>query len=77
MNEKLDKKTIFDSVLQPPLQNGRFLKLWSLGNLAKHRLKPIFDNNKPRDKRSVHLINPARNLMKTTQKQLEDKPIIV
>ena len=54
MNEKLDKKTIFDSVLQPPLQNGRFLKLWSLGNLAKQRLKQIFDNNKPRDKRSVH-----------------------
>ena len=26
MNEKLDKKTVFDSVLQPPLQNGRFLK---------------------------------------------------
>ena len=54
MNEKLDKKTIFDSVLQPPLQNGRFLKLWSLGNLAKHRLEPIFDNNKLRDKCSVH-----------------------
>ena len=54
MNEKLDKKTIFDSVLQPPLQNGRFLKLWSLGNLAEHRLEPIFDDSKPRDKRSVH-----------------------
>ena len=49
MNEKLDKKPIFDSVLQPPLQNGRFLKLWSLGNLAKHRLEPILDNNKLRD----------------------------
>ena len=45
---------IFDSVLQPPLQNGRFLKLWSLGNLAKHRLEPIFNDSKPRDKRSVH-----------------------
>ena len=54
MNEKLDKKTIFDSVLQPPLQNGRFLKLWSLGNLAKHRLEPIFDDSKPHDKHSVH-----------------------
>ena len=45
---------IFDSVLQPPLQNGRFLKLWSLGNLAEHRLELIFDNSKPHDKRSVH-----------------------
>ena len=54
MNEKLDKKTIFNSVLQPLLQNGRFLKLLSLGNLAKHRMEPIFDNNKPCDKRSVH-----------------------
>ena len=57
MNEKLDifiKKMIFDSVLQPPLQNDRFLKLWSLGNLAKHRLEPIFNNNKPHDKCSVH-----------------------
>ena len=27
MNEKLDKKMIFDSVLQPPLQNGCFLTL--------------------------------------------------
>ena len=54
MNEKLDKKTIFDSVLQPPLQNGHFLKLWSLGNLAEHRLEPIFNDSKPRDKRSVH-----------------------
>ena len=54
MNEKLDKKTIFDSVLQPPLQNGRFLKLWSLGNLAEHRLEPIFNDSKPHDKRSVH-----------------------
>ena len=54
MNEKLDKKPIFDSVLQPPLQNGCFLKLWSSGNLAKHRLEPIFDDSKPLDKRSVH-----------------------
>ena len=54
MDEKLDKKTILDSGLQPPLQNGRFLKLWSLGNLAEHRLEPIFDNSKPRYKRSVH-----------------------
>ena len=54
MNEKLDKKPIFDSVLQLPLQNGRFLKLWSSGNLAEHRLEPIFDDGKPRDKRSVH-----------------------
>ena len=54
MNEKLDKKMIFDSMLQPSLQNGRFLKLWSLGNLAEHRLEPIFDNSKPHDKRSVH-----------------------
>ena len=54
MNEKLDKKTIFNSVLQPPLQNGRFLKLWSLGNLAEHRLEPIFNDSKPCDKRSVH-----------------------
>ena len=54
MNEKLDKKTIFNSMLQPPLQNGRFLKLLSLGNLAEHRLEPIFDNSKPRDKPSVH-----------------------
>ena len=54
MNEKLDKKTIFNSMLQPPLQNGRFLKLWSLGNLAEHRLEPIFDDSKPHDKRSVH-----------------------
>ena len=54
MNEKLDKKTIFDSVLQPPLQNGRFLKLWSLGNLAERRLEPIFDDSKLRDKHSVH-----------------------
>ena len=45
---------IFDSVLQPPLQNGHFLKLWSLGNLAEHRLEPIFNDSKPRDKRSVH-----------------------
>ena len=45
---------IFDSVLQPPLQNGCFLKLWSLGNLAEHRLEPIFDDGKPHDKRSVH-----------------------
>ena len=52
--KKLDKKTIFYSTLQPPLQNGRFLKLWSLGNLAKHRLEPIFDNKNPRDKRSVY-----------------------
>ena len=54
MNEKLDKKTIFNSMLQPPLQNGCFLKLWSLGNLAEHRLEPIFDDSKPRDKHSVH-----------------------
>ena len=54
MNEKLDKKTIFNSMLQPPLQNGPFLKLWSLGNLAEHRLEPIFDDSKPRDKHSVH-----------------------
>ena len=54
MNEKLDKKTIFDSALQPPLQNGHFQKLWSLGNLAEHRLEPIFDDSKPRDKHSVH-----------------------
>ena len=54
MIEKLDKKLIFNSVLQPPLQNGHFLKLWSSGNLAKHRLEPIFNNSKPRDKRSVH-----------------------
>ena len=45
---------IFDSVLQPPLQNGRFLKFWSLGNLAEHRLELIFNNSKPHDKRSVH-----------------------
>ena len=37
-----------------PLQNGRFLKLWSSDNLAEHRLEPIFDDSKPRDKRSVH-----------------------
>ena len=54
MNEKLDKKTIFNSMLQPPLQNGHFLKLWSLGNLAEHRLEPMFNDSKPRDKRSVH-----------------------
>ena len=54
MNEKQDKKKIFNSVLQPPLQNGHFLKLWSLGNLAEHRLEPIFNDSKPRDKRSVH-----------------------
>ena len=54
MNEKLDKKTIFNSMLQPPLQNGHFLKLWSLGNLAEPRLEPIFDDSKPRDKCSVH-----------------------
>ena len=35
---------IFNSVLQPPLQNGPFLKLWNLGNLAEHRLEPIFDD---------------------------------
>ena len=34
--------------------NGRFLELWSSGNLAEHRLEPIFDDGKPRDKRSVH-----------------------
>ena len=44
---------IFDSVLQRPLQNGRFLKLLNLGNLAELRMEPIFDNSKPRDKRSV------------------------
>ena len=54
MNEKLDKKPIFDSVLQLPLQNGRFLKLWSSGSLAEHRLEPIFGDCKARDKRSVH-----------------------
>ena len=54
MNEKLDKKTIFNSMLQPPLQNGHFLKLWSLGNLAEHRLEPIFNNSNPRDKHSFH-----------------------
>ena len=41
-------------MLQPALQNGRFLKLWSLGNLAEHKMEPIFDKSKPRDKRSVH-----------------------
>ena len=54
MNKKLDKNTIFDSMLQPPLQNGRFLKLWSLRNLAECRLEPIIDDSKPRDKCSVH-----------------------
>ena len=54
MNEKLDKKTIYDSMFQPSLQTGRFLKLWSSRNLAERRLEPIFDDSKPRDKRSVH-----------------------
>ena len=54
MNEKLDKKTIFNSMLQPPLQNGHFQKLWSLGNLAEHRLEAIFNDSKPCDKCSVH-----------------------
>ena len=60
MNEKLDKKMILDSVLQPPLQNGHLLKLWSLDNLAEHRLEPIFDDSKPRDKRSVHRDKSSR-----------------
>ena len=51
---------IFDSVLQPPLENGHFLKLLSLGNLAEHRLEPIFDNSNPRDKRSVHCDKSSR-----------------
>ena len=54
MNEKLDNKPIFDSVLQLPLQNGHFLKLWSSSNLAEYRLEPIFNDSKPHDKRSVH-----------------------
>ena len=54
MNEKLDKKMIFDNVLQPPLPNGHFLKLWRLRNLTERTLEPIFDVSKPRDKHSVH-----------------------
>ena len=28
--------------------------IWSLRNLAERRLEPIFDDSKPRDKRSDH-----------------------
>ena len=35
-------------------QYGRFTKLGSVGNLAKHRLWPILKDSKPHDKHSVH-----------------------
>ena len=53
MNQKLDKKTDLRKRVTATI-NGRFLELWSSGNLAEHRLEPIFDDGKPRDKRSVH-----------------------
>ena len=48
MNKELDER----AVLHP--QNGRFLKLGSLCNLAERRLEPIFDNSKPHESHSVH-----------------------
>ena len=34
--------------------------IWSLRNLSECRLEPIFDDSKPRDKRSDHRDKPSQ-----------------